>query len=100
MTRSSQPIFPSSTRIASAAAVNALVVEPIWNNVPLSTGSAAPRARTPYPRARVTLPRSTMATDAPGTSEAFMTASTLTSKFFGGAARASAGSANASKAVM
>ncbi len=47
MTGSSQPSLPSSTRIASAAAVKALVVEPIWNSVSASTGCAEPSARIP-----------------------------------------------------
>jgi hypothetical protein len=54
MTLSSQPIFPWSTRIPSAATVTALPVEPVGKIVSASTGSGLPSALTPNPRANVT----------------------------------------------
>ena len=45
MTLSSQLILPWSTRMASAAAVNALPVEPVGKIVSASTGRGAPRSR-------------------------------------------------------
>ena len=47
MTLSSQPIFFSSTRTASAAVVTALPVEPVGKMVSASTGSGEPSLRTP-----------------------------------------------------
>jgi len=47
VTASSHESFPSSARIASAAVVNALVFEAIWNSVWASTRAVSLSVRTP-----------------------------------------------------
>src|SRR3546814_15969165 len=52
ITGSSHPILPWTTRMASAAAVIALPVEPVWKRVCASPGAVSPRLRGPQPRDR------------------------------------------------
>src|SRR5947208_11387133 len=47
VTGSSHESFPSSARIASAAVVNALVLDAFWKSVWASTRAVSPRVRTP-----------------------------------------------------
>ena len=75
-TGASHSSFPSSTRIPRAVAVNTLVLDAMPKRVSASTRSGALNARTPYPLARTTLSSFTMATDSPGTGQAFWAAAT------------------------
>ena len=88
MTLSSHLILPSSTRVASAALVNALPVDPVKKIVSASTGWLVVMSRTPQPCASVTLPSSTMAIVTPGTPNSLRSCSTRCSKPAGGAAAA------------
>ena len=67
MTLSSQPILPWSTRMASAAVVIALPVEPVGKIVSASTRSGAPSGARRSPWHAPTLPFSTIAIAMPGT---------------------------------
>ena len=69
MTGSSHPILPSSTSIPSAAAVMALVVEPMEKRVSGPTSPPAARSRTPYPWAKTSSPSFTTATARPTASQ-------------------------------
>ena len=67
MTLSSHFIFPSSTKIASAALVKALLFEAIPKRVLASTFSCVAIDFTPYPFAKTTFPSLMIATAIPGT---------------------------------
>src|SRR4051794_19454672 len=86
ITLSSHLILPASTRVASAALVNALPVEPVKKTVSASTGCLVPMSRTPQPCASVTLPSSTMVMETPGTPNCLRSCSTRCSNPGGGAA--------------
>ena len=58
--------------MASVAARNALVVEPIWNIVRVSTGRPPLLLRTPKPLAYTSLPLTTIPMARPGTSNPFI----------------------------
>src|SRR3954451_17487520 len=88
ITLSSHLILPASTRVASAALVNALPVDPVKKIVSASTGWLVVMSRTPHPCASVTLPSSTIAMVTPGTPNALRSCSTRCSKPAGGAAAA------------
>lgn len=72
MAGSSHRTFPSSTSIATAVAVNALVADPIAKRVFASTGSGRPSTFTPYPLASTTESWWTMAMASPGTFQSAM----------------------------
>ena len=76
ITASSHRSLPSSTSMASAAAVKALVLEAMRKSECGVTGAGSPSFRTPYPLARTTLPSLTMATAIPGTSNSLRARST------------------------
>src|SRR4051812_47097309 len=86
MTLSSHLSLPWSTRVASAATVNALPVEPVEKMVSGPTGRFVPTLRTPQPRASVGLPFSTIAIDTPGIPNCWRNCSTRCSNPVGGAA--------------
>ena len=70
--------------------MNALPVEPVGKIVSASTGVAAPTLLTPYPRASVASPFSTIAMAMPGTPIFVRRLSTRASKSLGGAAASGA----------
>lgn len=92
-TGSSQRTFPSSTSMASAVAVNALVVEAMANEVCSSTRSFPPTVLTPKPRAYTTESSLTMAMAIPGTCQSRMAPWTYASNPSSGRPCAAAGAA-------
>ena len=87
--------FPSSTSIAIASAVNALVVLMMPNSVCSSTAPGAPTRRTPYPLAKSTESLRTTATLRPGISQSRTPLVMYASSSLSCAARVCASSAGA-----